>query len=207
MKHLLIAFLFVFGLTTNAQILDPVKWDHTVNKLSDTEYELVFKADIDEGWHIYSQNLSRDDGPLATEVTFSDAEGNVELIGKTSEPPSKPVFDKAFQMEIKYFGGTVELKQKIKVLKEGLKTIKGEVFFMVCDDEKCLPPDTKEFVFDLTNTGNNKANELVEPVKWSITTEKLSDTKYKLIYKAAIQDKWHLYSQNLPEERLKKVNL
>jgi len=200
MKHLLIVFLFVFGLTTNAQILDPVKWDHSVNKLSDTEYELVFKASIDEGWHIYSQNLSRDDGPLATEVTFQDAEGNFELVGETSEPPSKPVFDNAFQMEIKYFGGNIELKQKIKVLKDDLKSVKAEVFFMVCDDEKCLPPDTKEFVFSLTDNGFAfSKNKILEPVKWTVETEKISDTKYKLIYKADIQDKWHLYSQNLPE--------
>ena len=40
------------------------------NNITDTEYELVFTASIDSGWHIYSQDLPSEDGPIATSFTF-----------------------------------------------------------------------------------------------------------------------------------------
>ena len=43
-------------------------------------------------------------------------------------------------------------------------------------------------------------SQIFEPVKWSTSVEKISDTKYKLIAKASIDSGWHLYSQNVPED-------
>lgn len=43
-------------------------------------------------------------------------------------------------------------------------------------------------------------SQIYEPVKWTTTVEKVSDTEYKLISKASIQKGWHLYSQNVPED-------
>jgi thiol:disulfide interchange protein DsbD len=108
MKNLIIACLLLLGFSVNAQVLDPITWNHEVNKISDDEYELIVNADFEPGWHIYSQFLEFGEdeiGPIPTEVEFFDSEGNYELIGKTSEPDTKPVFDKAFGMEISYFGG------------------------------------------------------------------------------------------------------
>ena len=41
--------------------------------------------------------------------------------------------------------------------------------------------------------------QIFEPVKWLASAEKISDTEYKLIAKASIDPKWHLYSQEVPE--------
>ena len=38
-----------------------------------------------------------------------------------------------------------------------------------------------------------------EPIVWTTDLEKVSDSTYLLKFKAKIQSKWHLYSQNLPE--------
>jgi hypothetical protein len=38
-----------------------------------------------------------------------------------------------------------------------------------------------------------------EPVVWTTDHQKISDTEYLLQFSAYIKDKWHLYSQNLPE--------
>ena len=37
--------------------------------------------------------------------------------------------------------------------------------------------------------------QIVEPVQWSIETERLSKNEYNLVFKAEIEDGWHLYSQ------------
>lgn len=42
--------------------------------------------------------------------------------------------------------------------------------------------------------------QIHDPVKWSTSTEKISDTEYNLVINAAIDVNWHLYSQNVPED-------
>ncbi|WP_405291749.1 protein-disulfide reductase DsbD domain-containing protein [Algibacter sp. Ld11] len=42
-------------------------------------------------------------------------------------------------------------------------------------------------------------SQVLEPVKWSTQVEKTSDKEYQLIATATIDENWHLYSQNVPE--------
>lgn len=46
----------------------------------------------------------------------------------------------------------------------------------------------------------NAFSQIFEPVKWSTSVEKLSESEYKLISTATIDSGWHLYSQNVPED-------
>jgi thiol:disulfide interchange protein DsbD len=39
-----------------------------------------------------------------------------------------------------------------------------------------------------------------DPVVWTTELKKLSDAEYLLIFQASVEPKWHLYSQNLPED-------
>lgn len=47
--------------------------------------------------------------------------------------------------------------------------------------------------------GNASYAQIHDPVKWSTSAEKISDSEYDLIVKATIEANWHLYSQNVPE--------
>ena len=42
-------------------------------------------------------------------------------------------------------------------------------------------------------------SQIFEPVKWATSVEKVSETEYILIANASIDNKWHLYSQDVPE--------
>ncbi|MCF8274088.1 MAG: hypothetical protein K9I95_09665, partial [Flavobacteriaceae bacterium] len=85
-----IAFLtFWFG---QAQILEPVKWTTSVEKLSDSEFTLISKATIESGWHLYSQNVP-EDGPIATTFTYDDSQGNFKISGNTLEEEGHTVDD------------------------------------------------------------------------------------------------------------------
>ncbi len=148
---LLFAFLLTSVTTVFAQdYLDPVRWELSVEKESDAHYNIMIKAFIDKGWHLYSQVEAEVDlGPLPTEFTFNNTPETYELIGKTEEPLVKPIHDPIFDADIVFFEGKVIFIQPIKVIKpEGL-IIKVEVFYSVCDDEKCLPPETKSFEVNL----------------------------------------------------------
>jgi thiol:disulfide interchange protein DsbD len=65
MKHfkikILTGVLVAIALSTGvfAQVIQPVKWSYSTEKVNDKEYNLVFKAKIDKGWHLYSQFFTR----------------------------------------------------------------------------------------------------------------------------------------------------
>ena len=55
----LLLFMVVLPFGAYAQSDDnPVVWEQEINKISETEYELVMQAKILEGWHMYSQFTS-----------------------------------------------------------------------------------------------------------------------------------------------------
>ncbi|MBC8265384.1 MAG: thioredoxin family protein [Flavobacteriales bacterium] len=141
-----IAFLFA-GILANAQIYNPVSWEFSQMQLSETEVELQFKANIEDHWHLYSQNIA-DDGPVPTEFTFT-TESGFELIGGVAEGEPLEEFDPNFDMVLKYFGHEAVFTQKIKVTSADDFTFNGNVYFMVCDEAQCLPPEEVEFSFDI----------------------------------------------------------
>lgn len=149
MKAKILLLLAVLTATYNAtaQLYDPVKWSTAVEQLSDGEYVLISTAKIEPGWHLYSQYVP-DDGPLPTLFAYDQVDGNMALIGETIEEGGHTVFDSVFEMEIKYFENIAVFKQKVQVHNK-LSTLTGTVEFMVCDDEKCLPPTEEELVFNL----------------------------------------------------------
>ncbi|WP_418603523.1 protein-disulfide reductase DsbD family protein [Hwangdonia sp.] len=44
------------------------------------------------------------------------------------------------------------------------------------------------------------ASQMIPDVRWSTSTEKISDTEFKVIAKAVIPSGFHLYSQNVPDD-------
>ena len=152
MKIKIVAFWLFFCsfLSVHSQILEPVEWSTSVEKVSDTEYLLISTANIDNGWHLYSQNVP-ENGPIPTTFTFED-NTDFELNGSVSEETGKTVDDPVFQMKIKFFENKAEFKQRIKVLNDELSIVKGEVEFMVCDDERCLPPTYVDLEFQISES-------------------------------------------------------
>lgn len=150
MRNIFLCFLLLFitSFTTNAQVLEPVKWSTSVKKISDTEYELITNAVIDRGWHLYSQSVP-EDGPIPTTFIYETGK-DAELIGATVEEDGVTVNDVVFNMMIKFFEDTAEFRQRIKVINKELSIVKGEVEFMVCDDIRCLPPTYIDLEFDLS---------------------------------------------------------
>ena len=72
-----------------------------------------------------------------------------ELIGQPV-PSVKPttVYDEQFAMNLRWYPGTVSFIQKLKVTDPAKFKVEGEVEFMACNDETCLPPDQIPFSFD-----------------------------------------------------------
>ena len=82
-------FTLLFTITTilvSAQIFNPVSWEFSQNQLSENQVELIFKASIDEHWHLYSQK-EIEGGNLPTEIIFDSIAQtkDFKLIGKPVE--------------------------------------------------------------------------------------------------------------------------
>ena len=146
-----------------AQIQEPVKFKTELKKISDVEAEIIFTASIDEGWHVYSTDLG-DGGPIS--ATFNvDNKSGVELVGNL-KPVGKEVavFDKMFEMNVRYFEKTAQFSQKIKFT-GGAYTIEGYLQFGACNDENCLPPTDVPFKYSGEVTVAAKSSESTEDVK------------------------------------------
>lgn len=152
MKKLFSILLLVFvTLAVQAQIHQPVKWKIKLEDSKTAEKEIVFTATIEKGWHLYDMNLP-EGGPVSTSFTFETLQG-AELIGQpVSNIKPTVVYDEQFAMDLRWFPGAVTFTQKVKILDPKKFKIEGEVEFMVCNDETCLPPDRESFAFDSKNT-------------------------------------------------------
>ncbi len=145
----LIVFFTAITFISSAQIFDPVKWDFSQKKLDENKIELSFKATIDEGWYIYSQDAG--EGPVSTEFTFFDPSPDRYFVEENWVQEQVPIeeFDPNFDAVLKYFKNETVFNVKIDVLSTEDFVLKGEVYYMTCDSTQCLPPEALEFSFDI----------------------------------------------------------
>lgn len=155
MKRILfiVSIFLIAGLHSFAQIANPTKW--TFESTQDgLEVTLKFKATMEDGWHVYDTELP-DGGPIRTSINYNDST-LFEFVGTLAkEPRPEEVFDRNFNMTIKYFSHEVVLTQKIKLKDSTANELSGYVEFMSCNDETCTPPTEVDFSFQLNG---NKAN-------------------------------------------------
>ncbi len=152
-----ICLLAIFTLMAQAQILTPVKWKIKLDdKNGAAEKEITFTATADKGWHLYDMNLP-EGGPISTSFTFETLTG-AETIGQpTASATPTTVFDEQFQMDLRWYAGSVTFTQKIKVTDAAKFKAEGAVEFMACNDETCLPPDQVDFAFDKSHVSLTQA--------------------------------------------------
>jgi DsbC/DsbD-like thiol-disulfide interchange protein len=139
---LILTLVFFTAIGASAQLENPVTWSYGFKRTSKTEGVILIKASIDEGWHIYSQNI-KPGGPNKTAIKITASKDYV-LVGKTLEPKAIVKYEKVFNMNVSYFEDEVVFQQKVK-LNKATTTVKGKVEFMVCNDKQCLPPSDVTF--------------------------------------------------------------
>ena len=150
-------FLSFFSFAAIAQESN-VEWFSSLEKNNASEYTLTLKAELKEGWHLYSQQLP-EGGPLPTVFTFENQENLYQLIGKTEESETHSSYEEIFKMETFYFEDVAIFKQKIKVLSEELSQLKILASYQTCNDEACTFEPGEEILVSL-NGPQLVANEI-----------------------------------------------
>lgn len=181
MKKLLFS-LFTFLAFANgfAQIINPVKWTSKVEKLSETEFNLVMEGKIEDEWHVYSQ-FTPADGPIPAEFKFKDAKGNFELIGKTKESPYKKQYNDVFEVDEYYFEKKVTFTQKVKITNPKLTSIKVSIDYQVCK-EVCINQDyTFTFALPKIEVATTDAPVVTTDTAKADTTKSVKEETKKVV--------------------------
>jgi thiol:disulfide interchange protein DsbD len=131
-----------------AQVRNPVKWSYSARPSGKGKYEVVVRATLEKGWHLYSQ-ATPDGGPIPTAFKFTrnpllDLAGPVKEVGKLEKR-----HEKLFGVDVHQFSNEVTFVQSVTVKGKVKTNVSGSVEYMVCNDTECLPPATQNFSIEL----------------------------------------------------------
>lgn len=162
--HKLYSFILTFVLIpicAFGQIYEPVTWTYSKQQISESKYELIFEADIEEGWAIYSNDIKNNGVdcdieicPLPVSFLFDESNGFVLVDNLIEDKENKKTsFDPIFQMEVTKFSKKAIFRQVIELINDNV-IVSGYLTFMTCDDTKCLPPTDVDFKFSFGNVSS-----------------------------------------------------
>jgi len=133
MLKILLSLLLVGVSTSYGQ--NKVKWG------LDFDYNrnvLQLKGEIEEGWHLYSSMTPPEAGPIPVEIKTKKSRG-FRIKGRFVEKyDAVKTFDANFDSDVFIFEENYLAEQQIKLKKNSLVNL--TVTFMICNDERCLPP-------------------------------------------------------------------
>ena len=143
--YLFIMFFSFLGLNLSAQIQEPVRFTVEQKKTGTGELEIRFKADIDEGWHVYGPE-NAEGGPTVATLTLENSKG-VELKGGLKvDGKVHRAMDEMFEMEVTYVEGEASFVQTFTIT-EAAYEVSGYLTYGACNDQNCMPPTDVEFSF------------------------------------------------------------
>ena len=132
-RNIIFFFTFIVSYLTFSQ--NPVTFETTVKKVSDSNFQLITNATIEEGWRLYSQNLL-DGGAIPTEFVYEES-NSYTLLGPTIESESITKFDPIFSLDQTYFESFSTFSQDIQIEKN-ISYLNAKIYFQACDDIVCI---------------------------------------------------------------------
>ena len=132
-RNIIFFFTFIVSYLTFSQ--NPVTFETTVKKVSDSNFQLITNATIEKGWRLYSQNLL-DGGAIPTEFVYEENNSYV-LLGPTIESESITKFDPIFSLDQTYFESFSTFYQDIQIEKN-ISYLNAKIYYQACDDIVCI---------------------------------------------------------------------
>lgn len=148
MKYLLNLLFAILPLASFAQFgnptENPVKWDFKLIPQEGANYKIQATAQIQDGFHIFALDAGGDGTLISTEFEISDVQDTTEW---TSVPKPKTIQLDFIDGDIYWHEKKVTFNKIVEL--EDVSEISGEVYFQVCNEEKCLPPATEKFTLKI----------------------------------------------------------
>ena len=157
MKKIFSLFILLFTLISFSQTEEsPAVWQSAINKISNTEYNIVFTANLLQDWHLYSQ-YNPDGASQPLEILIPEGKTGYELIGKAIESKTHKEYSEVWEKEEIFFSDVAILTQKIKITDTSLSTVSLQVYGQVCK-EACIQI---EELFTFSLSGKKLEKEIV----------------------------------------------
>ncbi len=142
----ILVFITLQIMPVHAQLIQPVTFHTQSLKIDDKTYDLVITADIEPGWHLYSQ-FNDPNGSNPVVLQWKKAGEDYELIGKTKEFGTEKAYNDIFGVTETFWSGKAKMVQRVK-LKKPVNAIDVYLEGQACK-EACIMLK-EDLHFDLT---------------------------------------------------------
>ena len=119
---------------------------------TDDTLQLEITAKLEENWHIFA--LTQDPLMAGNPTEIDIDPYGLEIVDKSPVPERKPETENPLDditQEVHY--GTITWKQRLRILPgtpDGQWGVSGSVLFQICEEGKCLPPNSADFALGQT---------------------------------------------------------
>lgn len=133
MKIILNIVLFI-SLSTLSIAQEHITWSA---KYDLDAQKVILTANLDEGWHVYSQTTDEFTGPVATKFELEENDF-LTIESPMIEPKPISAFDPNFESNVRYFEKEVHFEQKIIAAESTHANY--TITYMICNESMCFPP-------------------------------------------------------------------
>ena len=185
MKKFISVLLLLFAVNFQAQTEDePILWNTSVEKISDTEYNLIISAKILDQWHLYSQ-YNPEDASLPL-VIYADDTASFKLVGKAKESETHKEYSETWEKEEVFFKDKAIITQRIELTGAEASTVKLNITGQVCK-EVCLQVN-ETFTFSLDGATLKKEVVVVDDISKTLTNDLKLNLKNTSLLKGSTGD-------------------
>ena len=185
MKKFISILLLLFAINFQAQTEDePILWNTSVEKISDTEYNLIISAKILDQWHLYSQ-YNPEDASLPL-VIYADDTASFKLVGKAKESETHKEYSETWEKEEVFFKDKAIITQRIELIGAEASTVKLNITGQVCK-EVCLQVN-ETFTFSLDGATLKKEVVVVDDISKTLTNDLKLNLKNTSLLKGSTGD-------------------
>jgi thiol:disulfide interchange protein DsbD len=153
MRSALLTLVFFSFLSTWAFGQEKIQWSFEYVAFPSS---IQISAKIENGWHLYALDLDPNIGPVPTQIVLEKNKLVNEIHPFEVTTIAKKSYDANFGAEVSYYEQEFLANNRIFVKKP--TTVKGELTYMLCDDKRCLPPQTVPFEIKVTPYKLEKPN-------------------------------------------------
>jgi thiol:disulfide interchange protein DsbD len=142
------AQLIVAGVLLTLSVMaqkEPVHFDYRAEKIDASTYAIHIRANIEEGWHIYSKDQPKQAISQPTKIVFAKSP-IFTWKGPLAENGKKEKYEDKIADIVQYqYGGMVEFVQTLTLKFTTKATVTGSITYQACTEEMCDKPKTVPF--------------------------------------------------------------
>lgn len=176
-KFIIIFFLLTAFFAKGQSSENPILLSTEVKKISEMEFDIVFKAQLFKGWYLYSQ-YNPENASLPLEITMQEGETGYILVGKAKEESPFKKYSDVWEKEEIVFKEKAIIIQRIQLTNKEISQIKLNFFGQVCQTA-CINID-ENFTISLqgkivseTISIDERSKELSQKLKLDLKNKEL----------------------------------